>query len=115
LKREISLKKTITQMGNVAGLVAGLMLPDYDLISRSLVDVIIEPVRAILIPQFDVVKNLALENGALVCSISGSGPSMFALSKDFDTAQKVGRAMQEGFSKVGIDSDCYVSDINQAN
>lgn len=114
LKREISLKKTITQMGNVAGLVAGLMLPDYDLISRSLVDVIIEPVRAILIPQFDVVKNAALENGALGCSISGSGPSMFALSKDFDTAQKVGIAMQEGFAKVGIDSDCYVSGINQA-
>ena len=114
LKREISLKNTITQMGNVAGLVAGLMLPDYDLISRSLVDVIIEPIRSILIPQFDDVKNAALDNGALGCSISGSGPSMFALSKDLFTANRVGKAMQDGFAKVGIGSECYVSGINQA-
>ncbi len=113
LRREVSLKNTITQMGNVAGLVAGLMTPDYDLISRSLVDVIIEPVRAILIPQFDIVKNAALENGALGCSISGSGPAMFALSKDEATAQKVGAAMQNGFKMVGIGSECYVSKINQ--
>lgn len=113
LRREVSLKNTITQMGNVAGLVAGLMTPDYDLIARSLVDVIIEPVRAILIPQFDIVKNAALENGALGCSISGSGPAMFALSKDPETAQKVGLAMQKGFKIADIDSECYVSKINQ--
>jgi homoserine kinase len=113
LRREVSLKNTITQMGNVAGLIAGLMTPDYDLISRSLVDVIIEPIRAILIPQFDDVKNAAIENGALGCSISGSGPAMFALSKDLETAQKVGLAMQNGFAKVNIGSECYVSTINQ--
>jgi homoserine kinase len=113
LRREVSLKNTITQMGNVAGLIAGLMTPDYDLISRSLVDVIIEPIRSILIPQFDDVKNAAIENGALGCSISGSGPSMFALSKDLETAKKVGEAMRRGFAKVNIDSECYVSTINQ--
>jgi homoserine kinase len=113
LRREVSLKNTITQMGNVAGLIAGLMTPDYDLISRSLVDVIIEPIRSILIPQFDDVKNAAIDNGALGCSISGSGPAMFALSKDFETAKAVGKAMQNGFGKAGIDSECYVSTINQ--
>ncbi len=113
LRREVSLKNTITQMGNVAGLIAGLMTPDYDLISRSLVDVIIEPIRSILIPQFDDVKNAAIDNGALGCSISGSGPAMFALSKDFETAKKVGIAMQKGFGKVQIESECYVSRINQ--
>ncbi len=113
LRREVSLKNTITQMGNVAGLIAGLMTPDYDLISRSLVDVIIEPIRSILIPQFDDVKNAAIDNGALGCSISGSGPAMFALSKDLETAKKVGKAMQKGFSLVNIDSECYVSTINQ--
>ena len=113
LRREVSLKNTITQMGNVAGLIAGLMTPDYDLISRSLVDVIIEPIRSILIPQFDDVKNAAIENGALGCSISGSGPAMFALSKDLETAHKVGQAMQKGFAKVGIESTSYVSTINQ--
>ena len=113
LKNEVSLKNTITQMGNVAGLIAGLMTPDYDLISRSLVDVIIEPVRAILIPEFNEAKKAALDNGALGCSISGSGPSMFALSRDAETAQKVGKAMQQAFLFVGITSEAYVSQINQ--
>lgn len=113
LKNEVSLKNAIIQMGNVAGLVAGLMKPDYDLISRSMVDVIIEPVRAILIPQFGEVKQAALDNGALGCSISGSGPSMFALCRDAATARRVGQAMQEAFLAVGITSEVYVSEINR--
>lgn len=113
LKNEVSLKNTITQMGNVAGLIAGLMTPDYALISRSLVDVIIEPVRAILIPEFNEAKQAALDNGALGCSISGSGPSMFALSRDGQTAGRVGTAMQQAFLSVGVTSDAYVSEINR--
>ena len=113
LKNEVSLKNTIIQMGNVAGLIAGLMTPDYALISRSLVDVIIEPVRSILIPEFNEVKQAALDNGALGCSISGSGPSMFALSRDIQTAGRVGVAMQQAFLGVGITSDTYVSEINR--
>ncbi len=113
LKNEVSLKNTIIQMGNVAGLIAGLMTPDYDLISRSLVDVIIEPVRSILIPEFNEVKQAALDAGALGCSISGSGPSMFALSRDVDTAEQIGAAMQQAFLAVGITSEAYVSEINQ--
>ena len=100
-------------MGNVAGLVAGMIMSDYDLISRSLVDVIIEPVRAILIPGFDDVKEAALEAGALGCSISGAGPSIFALSRGVDTAERVGQAMQEAFRKVNIASTIYVSPVNQ--
>jgi homoserine kinase len=114
LDKEISLGTTITQMGNVAGLVAGLLLPDYELIGRSLVDVIIEPSRAILIPQFAEVKAAALFAGALGCSISGSGPSLFALSKGKETAQKVANAMAAEFAKVQIGSEQYVSEINQA-
>ncbi|GAB3542526.1 homoserine kinase [Spirosoma fluminis] len=113
LKNEVSLKNTITQMGNVAGLIAGLMTPDYDLISRSLVDVIIEPVRAILIPEFHEVKQAALDNGALGCSLSGSGPSMFALSRSAQTAERIGQAMQQAFLSVGITSETYVSEINR--
>ena len=113
LKNEVSLKNTITQMGNVAGLIAGLMTPDYALISRSLVDVIIEPVRAILIPEFNEAKQAALDNGALGCSISGSGPSMFALSRDAQTAGRVGAAMQQAFLSVGVTSEAYVSEINR--
>lgn len=113
LRKDISLKKTITQMGNVAGLVSGLLMSDYDLIGRSLIDVIIEPVRSILIPGFEATKLAVLQNGALGCSISGSGPSIFALSRGIETAQKVGRAMQASFAAININSDVYVSEINQ--
>ena len=113
LRDDVSLKNTIAQMGNVAGLVAGLMKSDYELISRSMVDVIIEPVRSILIPQFNEVKNAALSNGALGCSISGSGPSMFALSRGIDHARKVGEAMTKTFLNVGIESSMHLSGINQ--
>ncbi|WP_254561739.1 homoserine kinase [Dyadobacter diqingensis] len=113
LRDEVSLKNTISQMGNVAGLVAGLMKEDYDLISRSMVDVIIEPVRSILIPEFNFVKQAALDNGALGCSISGSGPSMFALSRGVDNARKVGEVMKQTFLNAGIESSSHVSLINQ--
>jgi homoserine kinase len=113
LRNEVSLKNTIAQMGNVAGLVAGLMKADYDLISRSMVDVIIEPVRSILIPEFKDVKQAAISNGALGCSISGAGPSMFALSRGIENAQNAGKAMQERFASAGIESAVHVSGINQ--
>lgn len=113
LRNEVSLKNTIAQMGNVAGLVAGLMKADYDLISRSMVDVIIEPVRSILIPEFKDVKQAAISNGALGCSISGAGPSMFALSRGIENAQNAGKAMQKRFASAGIESAVHVSGINQ--
>lgn len=113
LREEVSLKNTIAQMGNVAGLVTGLMQSDYDLIGRSMVDVIIEPVRSILIPEFNAVKEAALTQGALGCSISGSGPSMFALSRGMENARKAGEAMQSTFLRAGIESSMHLSSINQ--
>ena len=113
LRNEVSLKNTISQMGNVAGLIAGLIQQDYDLVSRSMVDVIIEPVRSILIPEFDQVKQAALDNGALGCSISGAGPSMFALSRGRQTAERVAVAMSGAFGSVGITTKSYVSQVNQ--
>ena len=113
LRNEVSLKNTISQMGNVAGLIAGLMQEDYDLVSRSMVDVIIEPIRSILIPEFDQVKQAALDAGALGSSISGAGPSMFALSRGRETAEAVATAMQSAFGQVGITTKSYVSQINQ--
>lgn len=113
LRHEVSLAKTIAQMGNVAGLVAGLMQEDYELIRRSMVDVIIEPIRSILIPEFREVKQAALAAGALGCSISGSGPSMFAFSKGRQTAERVGDAMRKQFAAADIDAKVYVSAINR--
>lgn len=112
LEREIQLSKTIQQMGNVAGLIAGLLLPDYELIGRSLEDVMIEPIRSILIPQFNEVKAAALQAGALGCSISGSGPSLFALSRGRETAERVAVAMAAAFKDADIESEAYVSKIN---
>lgn len=112
LRKEIKLKDAITQWGNVAGLVAGLITNDYGLIGRSMEDVIVEPLRAILIPGFYDVKHAALESGALGGGISGSGPSIFALSRGEETAKKVGNAMVKAFEKIGIESDLFVSQIN---
>ena len=89
------------------------MLSDYELISRSLEDVIIEPIRSILIPQFKEVKSAAMAAGALGCSISGSGPSLFALSRGLETAEKVAVAMTGAFKDAEIESEAYVSGINQ--
>jgi homoserine kinase len=113
LKKELLLKDAVIQWGNVAGLVTGLFTSDYDLIGRSLHDVIIEPVRSILIPGYGRVKHAALEAGALGCSISGSGPSIFALCKGRETAHRVAHAMQDGFDRISIENEAYISEINQ--
>ncbi|MCP9767706.1 homoserine kinase [Lacihabitans sp. LS3-19] len=112
LKNEVSMKKAISQMGNVAGMVAGLMSSDFDLIGRSMVDLIIEPIRSILIPQFFEVKMAAEEAGALGCSISGAGPSIFAFSEGREKAEKVIVAMKNEFTRVGINTNTFVSSIN---
>ncbi len=113
LKKSILLRDAITQWGNIGGLLTGLILNDYGLIGRSLQDVIIEPVRSLLIPEFDTIKRVALECGALGCSISGSGPSIFALSNALPTAGRIADAMKYALRQVGIDSDVYISPINE--
>lgn len=112
LKTTISLEDGIKQWGNLGGLIAGLFTEDYSLIGRSLEDHIVEPIRSILIPGFDAVKQKALETGALGCGISGSGPSIFALSKGAEIAEKVAKAMAEIYQKIGIDYEVHVSKIN---
>lgn len=112
LKRSIQLQDAVKQWGNIAGLVAGLFQKDYELIGRSLEDVIIEPIRSQLIPGYEEVKAAALENGALGCSISGSGPSMFSFSKDKATAEKLAKIKQDIFSNFEIETISYVSKIN---
>jgi homoserine kinase len=112
LKNEVSMKKAISQMGNVAGMVAGLIQENYDLIGRSMVDFIIEPIRSILIPQFFEVKMAAIDNGALGCSISGAGPSVFAFCKGEETAKRVAIAMENEYKKVNINTNVFVSNIN---
>jgi homoserine kinase len=112
LKPEISLKSAITQWGNLGGFIAGLYTNDYNLLGRSLQDVVIEPLRKHLIPNFDLVKNNALQNGALGAGISGAGPSIFALCKGQETAEKVAYAMSNSYQETGIEFDMHISKIN---
>ncbi len=112
LRTKITLAQGIKQWGNVGGLVAGLFTSDYDLIGRSLVDHIVEPIRSILIPGFHDVKSDAIKAGALGCGISGSGPSIFAFGKGVDTAQKVAQSMKEVYKNIGIAYDVHVSKVN---
>ena len=112
LKKEVPLKQAIKQWGNIAGLVAGLMQGDHALIGRSLEDVIIEPVRSILIPGFEETKRRSLEAGALGGGISGSGPSIFMLSKDGQTAAAVEEEMKKVYTAIGIDYKTYLTKLN---
>jgi len=113
LKQQVLLKDAIRQWGNIAGLVTGFMKNDYELIGRSLEDVIIEPVRSILIPGFDEVKRNCKEAGALGGGISGSGPSIFMLSKEEKTARAVEKVMKEVYEQIGIEYYTYVTTINK--
>lgn len=112
LKQNISMKQAITQWGNVGGLVAGLFTEDYDLISRSLKDVVVEPIRSILIPEFDAIKSSVKQIGALGCGISGSGPSIFALSKGEAVAKAVAEEMKKIYTPLGIPFEIHCSKIN---
>ncbi|MBN8578320.1 MAG: homoserine kinase [Cytophagales bacterium] len=113
LRHSISLRDTITQSGNIAGLMLGLTKPDYALIGRSLKDVIAEPIRAAFIPGFETMRKVALEAGALGFGISGSGPTVFALSETRSKAQTTASAVQVEFEKRQLKADVFVSKVNQ--
>jgi homoserine kinase len=89
------------------------MKSDYDLIGRSLEDVIIEPVRSILIPGFDPLKLSCKQAGALGGGISGSGPSIFMLSKTEEIAKAVEKEMHELYAGMNLPHNTYVTTINQ--
>lgn len=112
IKKNYTLKDVITQTGNAAGLVTGILKSDYQLIKRSLNDLIAEPVRAKLIPGFYEIKNAAMENGSIGCSISGSGPAIFAFSTSEKDGRKIGKAMKRVSSKYVKKNNVYVSSIN---
>lgn len=112
LKKNILLKDAVEQWGNIAGLVAGILKNDIPLIGRSLNDVIIEPIRSILIPKFHEIKSKSLEAGALGGGISGSGPSIFMLAEKKETAENIARMMKSVYDEIEIESFVYVSKIN---
>lgn len=112
LKKQVYLKDAIKQWGNIAGLVSGLLQNNYELIGRSLEDVLIEPIRSILIPGFDEIKTSCKSIGALGGGISGSGPSVFMLSQTEETAHLVELQMSQVYQQMGLEHYTYVTTIN---
>lgn len=112
LRKEVQLKSAIKQWGNIGGLIMGFTNSDFELIGRSMEDVIIEPVRSILIPCFNEVKSLCKEAGALGGGISGSGPSVFMFSKEEEIAYKVEEIMKSIYEKIGVEYKTYVTSVN---
>ncbi|RRQ45981.1 homoserine kinase [Chryseobacterium sp. SC28] len=113
IKERISLKSAVQQWGNIAGLVAGCCTNDLGLVGRSLEDVIIEPVRAMLIPYFYEMKQFALDSGAIGFGISGSGPSVFALCGNMEIAEVISQKIKELLSQKNIESESFVTKINE--
>lgn len=112
IKRNISLDKAVSQWGNLGALVSALYTNDYDLLGRSLKDDIVEPIRSILIPYFDEIKAISLESGALGFGISGSGPSVYAMCRGKQNAEKVKASIAEFMEKQSITYDLHLSKIN---
>lgn len=112
LPKDVPLAEAVRNWSNLGSLVAALARGDYELLARSMVEGIVEPVRKSLIPKFDEVKRASLDAGALGGGISGSGPSVFMLSKTRETAENVGRAMKNIYTGTGIDFNIYVSAIH---
>ncbi|NRB61475.1 MAG: homoserine kinase [Saprospiraceae bacterium] len=113
LSPQLSLTTCIAQTGNLAAFISSLYTGDFELMARSLQDVWIEPQRASLIPYFKEVQEAAKANHALGCSISGAGPSIFALCRGISQAEKCIEPMRAIFQKAGIPHQTYVSAINQ--
>lgn len=114
LPSEVALADAVRNWSNLGGFIAGLASGDHDLIGRSMVDRIVEPARSSLIPHFDDVKSACLAAGAIGGGISGSGPSMFMLSRDRVAAEQVAAAMRTAYLTTGIDFNTYVSPVSNS-
>jgi homoserine kinase len=110
LQETVRLSDVVWQQANLAGLIAGCFSNDLPLIRASLEDVVIEPQRSRLIPGFDAVKKRAMDGGALGCSISGGGPTVFAWCEEA-AAARVCDAMVDAFRACGLQTDSWVTPI----
>lgn len=113
IRSKVGLKDAVTQWGNISGLISGLFMEDYGLIGRSMKDVLIEPTRSILIPEFQEMREIAKSLNAISFGISGSGPSVFAFAESKEKAEAVTKQIQHHLDSKGVGSNGYVSKVNQ--
>lgn len=113
LSPQVSMKQFIQQTANMGAVVAALYRQDWELLQRSLVDSVIEPQRAKLIPFLNEVKKASYNAGAIACSISGAGPAIFSLAKGKVTIDKISNAIQDVMHELKVPHDIHISKINQ--
>ena len=113
LPEKVRLKDATKQVSSFGSFIHSLHTEDYELLGRSLNDYLIEKHRKKLIPLFDEIKGIALKNSALGCSISGSGPSVFALTKGIEKANKINVLVSKLYKTSGYDFSTYVSKISE--
>ncbi|TMC61103.1 MAG: homoserine kinase, partial [Chloroflexi bacterium] len=113
LPREIPRDVALHQAAQVGALVAALALGDYELLGRAIDDRIAEPARTALLPGFAEAKAAALAAGALGSSISGSGPTAFALTRGRPTGQRGAAAMIAAYTRAGLRSDARVAPVDR--
>jgi len=109
---KVPMKDAVIQWGNIAGLVSGLFMNDIDLIGRSMQDVLVEPVRSILIPGFYQMRDIAMNAGAVSFGISGSGPTVFAFTRTEELAKHIAQSLSKHLASINMGSNTYLSAIN---
>jgi homoserine kinase len=112
IPKMVPLEKVTHQMENLIGFIMGMVNQDYSLMNKSFFDHLAVPFRAPLIPGFYEVQKAALDHGAIVCSISGSGPTVFALTSAENNFEKISSAMKSEFLRFGVESECFYSGFN---
>jgi homoserine kinase len=113
LPRTVDRQIAFAQAANVAAMIAALHAGDFDLLRRALDDRIVEPVRAPLLPGFIDAKRAALDAGAFGCSVSGAGPTAFALANSDTLAEQIAAAMQAAYAANGLSSSARVARVDE--
>ena len=112
VKKKVKIEKMVKQSANLGSFISSLYTGDFNLMSRSVVDEVVEPDRALLIPEFDKVKEISKKNGCIAVGISGSGPSIFSLSNNRISSTKILDSISNHYEKLGISYDGFISKIN---
>lgn len=114
LKETVPLNNVVSQFSNLSGFIAAIYENDVDLMRRTMQDYIAEPVRAQLIPGYIQIKDIAQQNNAIGCGISGSGPTMFALVETKKQADSLSEQFQQAFQEINIGCLNYVTQVSEA-
>tara|TARA_B100000989_G_scaffold270156_1_gene226066 strand:+ start:5044 stop:5973 length:930 start_codon:yes stop_codon:yes gene_type:complete len=112
VKKKVKIEKMTQQSANLGSFISSLYTEDYNLMSRSVIDQVVEPDRAVLIPEFDKIKRISKDSGSIAVGISGSGPSIFSISNNRTTSNKVLDSISEHYSSMDIDHDAFISKVN---